>query len=215
MTLDTDFTRFKTVWQGQEFEGYLFQKPPGHFSPSLQMKVKELRWRLAVEDGKEMISSILLIVMAAIIFRDSHSFVARLGMVITMISAFYFMILLPITGIKNRMTRMDLPMQMFCRSERDKINSKIRQRRLRSSWYLVPTTAGIIVWFATLKASIMELVIAGVVLAGILLFMRWMSARKIRRDLLPVREELDRKIWEFEGNSGLPGVSDGCCRRVP
>jgi hypothetical protein len=185
MDLDT----LKTAWQQQEFDATA--------SSLLRDEVEHARWRLVVSDWTEAISWTLVIALAATVLRDSQSLMARAGMIITIAGAIGHMVLLVVAGIRDRMTRMDFSVQAFVREELRKVDSKIRQRRLRATWYTLPPAAGVILWFASLRPSVLEWIVGGVVAAGLFLYSRWMSERKIRRELTPIREELDRQLREL------------------
>jgi hypothetical protein len=51
------------------------------------------------------------------------------------------------------MTRMDSSLQAFVRLEVERIDSQVRQRRRRATWYTLPPAAGVILWFASLSSG--------------------------------------------------------------
>jgi hypothetical protein len=174
MDLDT----LKAAWQQQEIE-----------APSSSLlidEVREARWRL--------------VIVAATVLRDSQSLMARAGMILTIASSIGYVVLPHVARIRNRPARMDSTLRTFCRQELEYVDSSIRQRRLRATWYTLPPAAGVILWFASLRPSVLEWIVGAAVAAGGFLYSWWMSERKIRKDLLPLREELSRQLRELESN---------------
>ena len=194
-----DLDALKTAWQQQEFE-----EPPS----SLQFEVTQARWRLVVQDWTETISWTLVIVMAAWVLRDSRSLMGRAGMILTIVSSVGYVVLLHAARIRNRAARMDAALRTFCRQELEYVDSSIRQRRRRATWYTLPPAAGLVLWFASFRPSALEWLVGAAVAAGLFLYSWWMSERKIRRDLLPLREELDRQLREFESDFGTRTLAE-------
>jgi hypothetical protein len=91
----------------------------------------------------------------------------------------------------------ELPSEKFLDEERKKIVAQIGLLRRNTTWLLIPCMSGFLTWQIALSHSLQMavalLVIAAIVSAGVFWFYRW----KLRTDLLPELEAIDRDI-EYE-----------------
>ena len=94
-----------------------------------------------------------------------------------------------------------LPEEEFLAEQRKKIAARIALLRRNVRWFLIPAMSGLLAWQAGLSHSV-QMVIALVVIvtlasAGAFWFYRW----KLRTDLLPILEDIDRELESFRNKS--------------
>ena len=91
----------------------------------------------------------------------------------------------------------------FCRDERRSLESQIRLMRSLPWWYLAPTLVGTNLFVAaTSKSPADPLFFVFPITVLVLGAAWWFSRRTLRRDLLPVRAELDRCLAGLEEQGG-------------
>jgi hypothetical protein len=91
----------------------------------------------------------------------------------------------------------------FCRDERRSLETQIRLMRSLPWWYLAPTLVGTNLFVAAKSespAAPLSFVIPITVL--VLGAVYWLSRRSLRRDMLPLRAELDRCLAGLEEQGG-------------
>ncbi|MGD0102228.1 MAG: hypothetical protein ABSC60_17985, partial [Acidobacteriota bacterium] len=94
-----------------------------------------------------------------------------------------------------------LPEEEFLAEQRKKIAARIALLRRNVRWFLIPAMAGLLTWQIGLSHSV-PMVVALVVIVtlastGAFWFYRW----KLRTDLLPILDDIDRELESFRKNS--------------
>jgi hypothetical protein len=94
-----------------------------------------------------------------------------------------------------------LPEKEFLAEEREKIIARIALLRRNVKWFFIPSMSGLLAWQVGLSHSaqmVAALVVAvGLASAGTFWFYRW----KLRTDLLPILEDIDRELESFRNKS--------------
>jgi hypothetical protein len=96
-----------------------------------------------------------------------------------------------------RQSHPELPSEEFLDEERKKVIARIALLRRNTMWLLIPCMAGFLTWQIALSHSLQMkvaiAVIAALTAAGAFVFYRW----KLRKELLPELEAIDRDL-EYE-----------------
>jgi len=94
-----------------------------------------------------------------------------------------------------------LPEEEFLAEQRKKIAARIALLRRNVKWFFIPSMLGFLAWQAGLSHSAQMVaalaIIVALVSAGAFLFYRW----KLRTDLLPILEDIDRELESFRNKS--------------
>src|SRR5271157_3349012 len=94
-----------------------------------------------------------------------------------------------------------LPEEEFLAEQRKKIAARIALLRRNVRWFFIPSMLGFLAWQGGLSHSVPMVVafvmIVALVSTGTFWFYRW----KLRTDLLPILEDIDRELESFRNNS--------------
>lgn len=91
----------------------------------------------------------------------------------------------------------------FCRDERRRLETQIRLMRSLPWWYLAPILVGTNLFVgATSKSPASVLAIVFPLTVLVIASAYWLSRRSLRRELLPLRAELDRCLAGLGENGG-------------
>jgi hypothetical protein len=97
-----------------------------------------------------------------------------------------------------------LPDEEFLNEERKKVETRIALLRRNALWLFIPAIAGFLTWQIVLSNSaewtVAIIIIAALASIGSFLFYR----RKLRTDLLPMLEDIDRDLEECKTNLPFP-----------
>ena len=102
-----------------------------------------------------------------------------------------------------------LPEEEFLAEQRKKIAARIALLRRNVRWFLIPALLGFLAWQAGMahsaKMVIALVAIATLACAGIFWFYRW----KLRKDLLPILDDIDRELESFRDSNNGHGKERG------
>jgi hypothetical protein len=94
-----------------------------------------------------------------------------------------------------------LPEEEFLNGERKKIEARIALLRRNAIWLFIPSIAGFSTWQIALSSSVQWIVAIIIITAlasiGAFLCLRW----KLRTDLLPMLEDIDRDLEQCKGHA--------------
>jgi hypothetical protein len=87
----------------------------------------------------------------------------------------------------------------FCRDERRSLDTQIRLMRTLPWWFLAPILVGMnLIVAATSEPPVPPLMMVFPITVVVVVATYWLSRRSLRRDLLPLRAELDRCLAGLE-----------------
>lgn len=96
----------------------------------------------------------------------------------------------------------------FCRDERRSLETQIRLMRSLPWWCLAPILVGTNLFVAaTSRSPAAPLALVFPLTVVVVVAVYWFSRRSLRKDLLPLRAELDRCLAGLEENGGSGGRS--------
>lgn len=93
-----------------------------------------------------------------------------------------------------------LPEEEFLNEERNKIEAQIALFRRNVLWLAIPTMAGFLTWQITLSRSVQWTVAIIIHAAIALIGAFWFYRRKLRKDLLPMLEDIDRDLEQVRSH---------------
>jgi hypothetical protein len=196
-----DFEKIKAEWRDQKFEGYLFEKPPSRIVADVRRKAMDLRSRHAMEDVGQVLVSILVSAMWIFLYSSRQPMLARAGMILLAIGSALEGLTYLWMRFRYRGDRFDLPRNDLLRRERKRIEERIRLRKASFTWLSVPLMTGLILYMASMFTETGELfaTMSGIAMPWAVLI--WVNNRRIRKQMLPLLEEIKQKLAESESQS--------------
>jgi hypothetical protein len=204
-----DFEDIRASFQNHKFEGYLFETPPAVVATEIrraaEMRQQRFDRRRIADQGIMIILAVLSLVLVIL----QSTFMARAGAALVMLT----LILQGLSVIRKiRMDgkrRFDLPPRISLLEERKCVVVQMREARLQSTLYLLPSVLGGIL--LCLSRSLSEQTVLGFVTGMLLgvMIVYCIQARRIRKELLPRLDRINRELAEIDANSpSPPGSAD-------
>jgi len=126
---------------------------------------------------------------------------ANAGLIVMLLCLAFMLAGSVILKYRLRVSHPWLPEKEFLAEEREKIIARIALLRRNVRWFFIPSMLGFLAWQAGLSHSAQMVaalaIIVALVSAGAFLFYRW----KLRTDLLPILEDIDRELESFRNKS--------------
>jgi hypothetical protein len=146
-------------------------------------------------------------IMATWCSRD-NSLLANAGLIVMIICLALMLAGSIILRYRQRESHPWLPEEAFLNEERKKIVARIALMRRNTMWLFIPCMLGFLTWQLELSHShqmvIALLAIAAVASAGMFWLYRW----KLRKDLLPMLEDIDRDLEQVRKDAETWSWSD-------
>jgi hypothetical protein len=140
--------------------------------------------------------------------RRDNPLLANAGLIAMIICLAFMLAGAIILRYRQRDSHPWLPEEEFLNEERKKVCDRIALLRRNALWFLIPCLAGFLTWQIALSHSVLMsvalVVIAAIVFAGTFWFYRW----KLRTELLPELEEIDRDLEDERKNGTIFPWSD-------
>ena len=186
----------KAAWQ-REKELYPWDEDP----KEILAKTKELAMKKDRDFNRKLRTQILcglvcLGIMATWCSRD-NPLLANAGLIVMLLCLALMLAGSIILKYRQRQPRFWLPSEEFLADERKNVCGRIALLRRNTRWLFIPCMSGFLTWQIALSHSrqmvIALVVIAAVASAGSFWLYRW----KLRKELLPELESIDRDL-EYE-----------------
>jgi hypothetical protein len=133
--------------------------------------------------------------------RRDNPLVANAGLIVMLLGMALMLAGIIILRYRLRESHPWLPDEEFLNEERKKIEARIALLRRNVIWLLIPSITGFLMWQIALSSSVQWTVAiiihAAIALIGMFLFYRW----KLRRDLLPILEGIDRDLEQVRSHA--------------
>ena len=195
-----DFEKLKDAWPRREFARHLFDRPSPGIAVRIRKNTEEKDRKIFPRDIRETVTRALVIVMLVMFLEPGRSRLALARVVITTAGIAFVLAMFHATRIRHRAKRMDLPMKDFCRTELDKIEAHITLQKRYSSWYAVPLALGLGLYAISIIPSLVETLLWLLGILTLAAVFHLHNKMKIKKDLFPLKEELERQLRDFEGN---------------
>ena len=194
-----DFEEFKAALVKRELESDVFERLRLGDVVHIRKKARVMESKIVIRDIIETLTSLFCIAVFASLLEPGQSRLARAGIVLMIADAVLIVAVFHTVRIRYRVKRFDLPKKSFLLMERDKVDAQIRLMRRYTSWLFIPMLGGGILYFAWMDPTISEAILFVAGLGGFTALGSWVQSRKIRTELLPFRDEINRHLQEFNG----------------
>lgn len=140
--------------------------------------------------------------------RRDNPLLANAGLIVMLLCIALMVAGVIILRIRLRDSHPWLPEKEFLNEERNKIEARIALLRRNATWFFIPGMAGFLTWQIALSHSLqMVIALAGVAaIASSAVF--WLYRWKLKKELLPELEAIDRDIEDERKNAGTFSWSD-------
>jgi hypothetical protein len=195
-----DFEEFKAALDKRQLESDVFERLRLEYVAHIRKKARMMESKIVIRDIIETLASLFCIAVFANLLEPGQSRLARAGIVLMIADAIFIVAVFHMVRIRYRVKRFDLPKKSFLLMEREKVDAQIRLMRRYTSWVFIPMLGGGILYFVSMNPTTSESILFIGVLAGFSALGSWVQKRKIRTELLPFRDEINRHLREFNGN---------------
>ncbi len=190
----------KAIWRTETFGGSLFDVPAAQLLPGIRARLKAAKRKALVEDllqGGIFVAAVLLFGRKLL---EAGSTLERAGLILMIAGAAVVGVEILIHRWKARSGAADLSVGNYYRKEKRSVEAAMRMRRRIWGWSSLFVLIGFLPFFFATHPSQNQLVFFSLFIPVMIVVSRRAVERRIREDLLPLREALSRKIEKFEAD---------------
>jgi len=189
----------KAAWQ-REMARYSHEVDPKAILADTKQKAMKRHRDFNRQQMTQILCGLLCLGMMASGYRRADPPISNAGLVLMLLCLALMLAGSVILKYRLRVSHPWLPEKEFVAEEREKIAARIALLRRNVKWFLIPALLGFVAWQAGLahsaKMVIALVVVATLACAGIFWFYRW----KLRKDLLPILEDIDRELEYYRNH---------------
>ena len=194
-----ELDRFKSAWRGAEAHGVQAASTVNAL-PAIRARVARMRRDVLARDRRETWAGVAAAILFVVFSTRTTAAVPRIGYAVSI--AAMAVIVLRLRRVRNvaKARTTDASVLAFCRAEQVNVNDHIRLLRTVLWWYLGPLMVGVnlvVFGLAGLRPLTLLFLVATLLLTAVVYLA---NIRAVKRQLMPIRDELDRLIAEFETN---------------
>ena len=194
-----ELEQVKAAWQ-REMAAYPCEVDQRAIMLDTMQKAKKRDREFARQQITQILCGLFCLGMLAAGYRRGDPLLAKAGLVVMLLCIALMLAGSIILKFRLRESHPELPDEEFLAEERKQIVARIALLRRNVRWFLIPALLGFLAWQAGLAHSVKMVVALAVIVTlastGIFWFYRW----KLRKDLLPILEDIDREL-EYCRNS--------------
>jgi uncharacterized membrane protein YqjE len=146
----------------------------------------------------QIVCGLFCLVMMALRYDSRQPLLANVGLIIMLLSLAVMLAGSIILRFRLRVSHPEWPEEKYLAEQRKKITARIALVRRNMIWFFAPSLLGFLLWQAvpahSIKMVIVIVILAVLVLIGGIWRCRWM----LRKDLLPILEEIDQELADLE-----------------
>jgi putative effector of murein hydrolase LrgA (UPF0299 family) len=195
-----ELEQVKAAWQ-REKAMYFHEVDPKAILADTKQKAMKRHRDFNRQQMTQILCGLLCLGMMASGYRRADPPISNAGLILMLLCLALMLAGSVILKYRLRVSHPWLPEKEFVAEEREKIAARIALLRRNVKWFLIPALLGFVAWQAGLahsaKMVIALVVVATLACAGIFWFYRW----KLRKDLLPILEDIDRELEYFRNSS--------------
>jgi uncharacterized membrane protein (DUF485 family) len=191
-----ELEQVKAAWQ-REKSMYPSEIDPEQMVADVMRRAMEEDRKFAQEQKKQILWGLLAWVLIASRYKSQAPLLGNLGLAITVLGIALMLSGSIILKYRMRVSHPELPPREYLAEQRKKIAARIAIFK-RNIWILIPTILGFAAYSAAPLNTIHRIAVFAIfaVLAFVGCF--WFTRRKMKRDLLPLLEGIDREIADLE-----------------
>jgi hypothetical protein len=177
------------------------RKDPHAIMLETKRKAEERERDFKRQQRTQILCGLFCLVCMATWYRREGPLLANAGLILMLLCLAAMLAGSIILKYRLRVSHPWLPEKEFLAEEREKIIARIALLRRNVRWFFIPSMSGLLAWQAGLSPSVPMVVafvmIVALVSTGTFWFYRW----KLRTDLLPILEDIDRELESFRNKS--------------
>ena len=194
-----ELEQVKAAWQ-REKAMYFHEVDPKAILADTKQKAMKRHRDFNRQQMTQILCGLFCLGMLAAEYRREGPLLANAGLTVMLLGLALMLAGSVIMRYRLRESHPWLPEEEFLAEERKKIAARIALLRRNVTWFLIPALFGFLAWQAGLSHSVKMVVALVVIVAlasvGIFWFYRW----KLRKDLLPILDDIDRELEYFRNN---------------
>jgi hypothetical protein len=188
-----DLEQVKAAWQ-REMAAYSCKIDAKAIMADTRQKVMKRDRDFNRQQRMQILCGLFCIGVMASWYRSEDPPLAKAGLIVMLLGLALMLAGSVIMKYRLRKSRPWLPREQFLAELRKKTEARMALLRRNIRWFLIPALLGFLSWQAGQSHSI-QMVVAFVLIvilgfAGLFWFYRW----KLRKDLLPLLEDIDREL---------------------
>jgi hypothetical protein len=195
-----DLEQLKAAWQ-REKAAHARSIDAEAIMAETREKAMKMDQEFVRQQRVQIICGLFCLVLLASGYRREGPLLVNAGLIVMLLGLALMLAGSIILKFRLRQSHPELPREEYLAEQRKKIEARIALLRRNTRWFFIPSMAGFLMWQMGLSHSL-EIAVALVILvalasAGMLWFYRW----KLRKDLLPILEEIDRELSSYRDHS--------------
>jgi len=195
-----ELEQVKAAWQ-REKAAYFHEVDSKAILADTKLKAKKRNRDFNRQQWMQILCGLFCLIFMATWYRGEGPLLANAGLIVMFLCLAFMLAGSVILKYRLRVSHPWLPEKEFLAEEREKIIARIALLRRNVRWFFIPSMSGLLAWQAGLSPSVPMVVafvmIVALVSTGTFWFYRW----KLRTDLLPILEDIDRELESFRNKS--------------
>ena len=195
-----ELEQVKAAWQ-REKAAYFHEVDSKAILADTKLKAKKRNRDFNRQQWMQILCGLFCLIFMATWYRGEGPLLANAGLIVMLLCLAFMLAGSVILKYRLRVSHPWLPEKEFLAEEREKIIARIALLRRNVRWFFIPSMSGLLAWQAGLSPSVPMVVafvmIVALVSTGTFWFYRW----KLRTDLLPILEDIDRELEYFRNSS--------------
>jgi hypothetical protein len=194
-----ELDRFKSAWR----DAHVHADPAASARdalPAIRARVLRLRRTIVARDRRETWTGVTAALLFVVFAVRATAALPRIGYAVSIAATAVIVWRLRRARNAANERATDVSVLAFCRAERANVDDQIQLLRTVLWWYLAPLMVGVnlvVFGLAGIRPLTLLFLVATLLLSAVVY---WANIRAVTRQLMPLRDELDRLVAEFEMN---------------
>jgi FtsH-binding integral membrane protein len=191
-----ELERVKAAWQ-REKSRYPLELDVKRVAADTRQQAMKMDRVYARQQILQIACGLLCLGMMAFCYDGRKPIAASAGFALMLLAMALMLAGIVSLTFRLRISHPEWPEKKYLVEQREKISGRIALVRRNRTWFFIPSLLGFLLWQIVLSpsipmAAVMVILVALVVTGGI-----WWSRRMLRKDLLPLLEEIDQELRDL------------------
>jgi hypothetical protein len=190
----------KAAWQ-REKDAYFHEIDAKAIMADTREKAMKMDQEFARQQKVQILCGLICLGLLAAGYRREDPLLANAGLIVMLLGLALMLAGSVIMKFRLRQSHPELPHEEYLAEQRKKIEARIALLRRNARWCFIPSMAGFLMWQMGLSHSL-EIAVALAIFAALASAgMFWSYRWKLRKDLLPIINEIDHELSYFRDHS--------------
>ncbi len=198
MTMELE--RPKVIWREEKFEGTLFDKHVGQLLPGIKARLRIDRRKALVQDLLQVATGLAAVIVLGNKLVETRSILERTGLSVMLVGMIVIGAEIFANRVKSRTRVTGLSVKDYYLTERARVERSMRMRWRIWRWSALSLMIGFLPFLAATGPSAKEFVSFCLLGAAMIAMSARVVEQRIRRDLVPLKDELTRKLEKLEAD---------------